>query len=220
MRKLLIFDCDGTLVDTVKDVAICFNGALEYYGFPTYPIDDYGGIVGGNLETIVTRLLPENARTTENVEKVKTKYRALYSASDKPNTKPFEGIVEALNILKAKGFVLGINTNKGQALTDALVEKFFEKDLFISVVGYEESRPSKPDPYGVKMICAACQVPESQAVYVGDGRSDIETAHNAQIPCVFVTWGQGTEEDSRDPRIAAVVNDIQELTAVLIQGDF
>lgn len=219
MKKLLIFDCDGTLVDTIKDVAICFNGALEYYGFPTYPIEDYGRIVGGNLETIVSRLLPEDARTAENIDKVKTKYRALYSASDKPYTKPFDGIVEALDALKAAGFVLSINTNKGQALTDALVEKTFKKDLFTAVVGYEESRPSKPDPYGVEMICAACQMPKTEAVYIGDGRSDINTAYNAQIPCVFVTWGQGTEEDSRDPRIAAVVNSVRELTAVLMQGD-
>lgn len=219
MKKLLIFDCDGTLVDTIQDVAICFNGALEHFGFPTYPIQDYGRIVGGNLETIVSRLLPEDARTVENIDNVKTKYRALYSASDKPNTKPFAGIVEALDILKAEGFVLSINTNKGQALTDALIEKVFKKDLFTSVVGYEESRPSKPDPYGVEMICSECNIPKSQAVYIGDGRSDINTAHNAQIPCVFVTWGQGTEEDSRDPRIAAVVNSVRELTAVLMQGN-
>ena len=220
MKKLLIFDCDGTLVDTIKDVAICFNGALEHFGFPTYPIADYGRIVGGNLETIVSRLLPEDARTTENIDRVKTKYRALYSASDKPNTKPFEGIVEALDQLKAKGFVLSINTNKGQALTDALIEKTFQKDLFASVVGYEESRPSKPDPYGVDMICRECGLSRADAVYIGDGRSDVNTAHNAQIPCVFVTWGQGTEEDSKDPRIAAIANTVPELTALLKQGNF
>ena len=220
MKKLLIFDCDGTLVDTIQDVAICFNGALEHFGFPTYPIQDYGRIVGGNLETIVSRLLPEDARTVENIDNVKTKYRALYSASDKPNTKPFAGIVEALDILKAEGFVLSINTNKGQALTDVLIEKVFKKDLFTSVVGYEESRPSKPDPYGVDMICRECGLSRSDAVYIGDGRSDVNTAHNAQIPCVFVTWGQGTEEDSRDPRIAAIANTVPELTALLEQGNF
>ena len=220
MKKLLIFDCDGTLVDTIQDVAICFNGALEHFGFPTYPIQDYGRIVGGNLETIVSRLLPEDARTVENIDNVKTKYRALYSASDKPNTKPFAGIVEALDILKAEGFVLSINTNKGQALTDALIEKVFKKNLFTSVVGYEESRPSKPDPYGVDMICRECGLSRSDAVYIGDGRSDVNTAHNAQIPCVFVTWGQGTEEDSRDPRIAAIANTVPELTALLEQGNF
>lgn len=220
MKKLLIFDCDGTLIDTIVDVAICFNDALAYYGFPTYPIADYGRIVGGNLETIVSRLLPEDARTAENIDKVKTKYRALYSASDKPNTKPFEGIVEALDQLKAKGFVLSINTNKGQALTDALIEKTFKKDLFASVVGYEESRPSKPDPYGVDMICRECGLSRADAVYIGDGRSDVNTAHNAQIPCVFVTWGQGTEEDSKDPRIAAIANTVPKLTAVLEQGNF
>jgi len=130
MRKLLIFDCDGTLVDTVKDVAICFNGALEYYGFPTYPIDDYGGIVGGNLETIVTRLLPENARTTENVEKVKTKYRALYSASDKPNTKPFEGIVQrilcASHLVHQKIFARAVRHGIfiGDGFADGLTSRF------------------------------------------------------------------------------------------------
>lgn len=218
MKKLLIFDCDGTLVDTIKDVGICFNAALDFYGFPVYALEEYDGFVGGNLETIVTRLLPENARSKENVDKVKTKYRELYSNSDKPNTLPYPGIVEALDKLKQEGFVLGVNTNKGQALTDELLAKVFKKDLFASVVGYEESRPSKPDPCGVEMICAACNMPKNQAVYIGDGRSDINTAANAQIPCVFVTWGQGTEADSQDPRIAAVVHSVHDLVAVLTQG--
>ena len=218
MRKLLIFDCDGTLVDTLHDVSLCFNMALASSGFPEHPLDAYGGFVGGNLETIVTRLLPVECRNAENIERVKTAYRCLYANSEKKNTLPYPGILDALRHLKQKGFVLAVNTNKGQQLTDALLEQLFPNSLFSAVVGYDEARPSKPDPYGVRMICEKCGMDLEQAIYIGDGRSDINTAANAGIPCVFVTWGQGTEEDSRDERIHAVVDSVPEMERILSMG--
>lgn len=211
----MIFDCDGTLIDTIKDVGICFNAALASCGFPEYPVEAYGGFVGGNLETIVMRLLPPEERCTENVDRVKTAYRALYSASPKENTLPYPGVMDMLHSLKQKGFLLTINTNKGQKLTDELIKKLFPSGLFDAIVGYEESRPSKPDPFGVDMICDVCGMSREQSIYIGDGLSDVNTAANAGIPCVFVTWGQGTAEDAKDTRIHAVVESVDELTILL-----
>ncbi len=214
----MIFDCDGTLIDTIKDVALCFNKALRTCGFAERPVEDYGGYVGGNLETVVGRLLSEQDRCSENVDRVKTVYRELYSASPKEYTIPYPGIVEALEALREAGFVLAVNTNKGQKLTDELLEKLSLTDMFAAVVGYEESRPSKPDPHGVDLICQMCAMTREQAVYIGDGRSDIETAANAGIPCVFVTWGQGTEEDRNDPRIVHVVESVAQMQDVFMKG--
>lgn len=207
----MIFDCDGTIVDTITDVALSFNAALKQCGFPEHPVEAYGGFVGGNLETIVTRLLPQNARNDKNVDQVKTVYRAIYSQSSKPNTQPYEGVLPMLQRLKEDGFILSVNTNKGQALTDDLLGKLFPNDFFTSIVGYEETRPSKPDPYGVDMICSVCKCTRDDAVYIGDGRSDINTADNAGIPCVFVTWGQGTDEDKMDARIFCVAETVTQL---------
>ena len=217
MRKLLIFDCDGTLVNTIVDVALCFNEALISCGFPPHEIKAYDGFVGGNLETVVSRLLAPDVCTTENIDRVKTIYRRLYSASDKPNTQPYPGMVDMLDRLKARGFLLAVNTNKGQKLTDELLDKLFGQGYFDAVVGYEETRPSKPDPYGVDMICGLCGTDRGSAVYIGDGKSDIETACNAGIPCILATWGQTTDADRRDARPAFHADTVKQLEEIILK---
>lgn len=215
MRDLIIFDCDGTLVDTLHDVGLCFNEALTQHGFPPYSLEEYGGFVGGNLEQIVSRLLPEDARTPESITAVKEAYRRLYQESDKPNTLPYEGIPELLVQLRDQGCTLAVNTNKGQALADALLEKLFPDHPFAAIVGYEESRPSKPDAFGVQMICDEVGMDRARAVYIGDGESDHRTAQNAEIPFVFVTWGQGDEGLRYAEGVAAVAEDPSAVPAAL-----
>ncbi len=219
MNKVAIFDFDGTIVDTITDVALSFNKALKENGFPEHPIKAYDGFVGGNLETVVSRMLPQNCISEENIDKVKTTYRSIYSTSEKENTKPYPGVMDMLNTLKNQGWKLAINTNKGQVLVDQLNEKIFPEDMFDSVVGYLESRPSKPDAYGVNMICDECGEAVSQAIYVGDGMSDVNTAKNAQIPCIFVTWGQGSLEDGEYSNVVSV-DTVSELQDRLINWDF
>ena len=172
-------------------------------------------MVGGNLETVVSRMLPQSQITTENIDAVKTTYRKLYLESTKPNTVPYPGMRALLDDLKTAGVKLAVNSNKGQALLDDMVNKMFPAGYFDSVVGYLESRPSKPDPYGVDMICRECGCSRNDAVYIGDGKSDVNTAANAGIPCVYVTWGQGSEEDQADPRIACVVGTAEQLKQIL-----
>lgn len=215
MKKLMIFDFDGTLVDTITDVAISFNGALEKCGFPQYPLEEYGRLVGGNLETIVSRLLPQDCVTPENVERVKAMYRTIYKNSPKPNTKPYPGIEQLLLSLRQAGCTLAVNSNKGQELLEDMVSRIFPENPFAAVVGYLESRPSKPDPFGVDLICRECGESLENAVYVGDGASDIRTAENAGIPCVFVTWGQGSQKDSEDPYISCRAETAEQLRKIL-----
>lgn len=215
MGKLLIFDFDGTIVDTITDVGLCFNEALMQNGFPQHPLEAFGAFVGGDLETVVSRMLPEQARSPENIDRVKTVYRRLYLSNPKPNTKPYPGIMRVLAQLKASGHHLAVNSNKGQALLEDLVRKLFPADFFESVVGYEETRPSKPSPAGVDLICSQCRCERKQAVYIGDGHSDIETAVNAGIPCVLVKWGQGTQQDFADVRVADFVETASQLYEAL-----
>lgn len=216
MNRLIIWDFDGTAVDTITDVAISFNEALRSNGFPEHPIKAFDRFVGGDLETVVSRMLPQGQITEDNITRVKTLYRKLYLASDKPNTKPYPGMMELMCELKEKGYRQAINSNKGQMLLDDMVSRMFPQGFFDAVVGYEESRPSKPDPYGVRMICQGCKMDISDAVYIGDGKSDIATAANAGIPCVFVTWGQGKPEDRNDVRIACVVENSDQLRSALL----
>ena len=211
MRKLIIFDFDGTLVNTVTDVAICFNKALEACGFPTHPIAAYDRFVGGNLETVVSRMLPADARASENIDRVKTLYRQLYLQSEKPNTKPYPGMTELLAELKTMGYRIAVNSNKGQLLLEDTVGKMFPPSYFDTVVGYVEDKPSKPNPYGVDEICRLCGCLREEAIYVGDGESDLATAANAGIPCVFVTWGQGDQLLAHDPRVYKTASSMEEL---------
>lgn len=215
MRKLVIFDFDGTLVDTVTDVALCFNTALAQCGYPQHPLAAFDRFVGGNLETVVSRMLPPQRCTQADIDAVKTVYRTRYLQSEKPNTRPYPGILELLTALKAEGFWLAVNSNKGQQLLDDMVDKLFPPAFFDAVVGYQEDRPSKPDPWGVDEICRRCGCSRFDAVYVGDGGSDIATAAAAGVPCVYVTWGQGSEETRRDPRIARTVADAAALEQAL-----
>ena len=215
MKKLIIWDFDGTLVDTLTDVALCFNEALRQTGFPQHPLAAFSGFVGGNLETVVSRMLPADKVNEENITRVKTVYRELYLTSDKPNTAPYEGVMALLYLLKQQGAALAINSNKGQALLDDMVEKIFPAGWFDAVVGYVEGVPSKPNPDGVFQICKTCQVPIEQALYIGDGASDLQTAQNAGVPCILVAWGQGTEKDRHDPRIYRCVQTVKELEQLL-----
>lgn len=211
MRKLLIFDFDGTLVDTITDVGLCFNQALGENGFPVHRLETFSRFVGGDLETVISKMLPPGQATPENLADVKASYRKLYSESAKKNTRPYPGICHLLWELKDAGFYIAINSNKGQGLLDQLVKSLFPDRFFDAVIGYEEARPPKPSPYGVELICEMCGCSITEAMYIGDGKSDIDTAANAGIPCIFVLWGQGTEADRIDGRVALRVSDCNQL---------
>lgn len=215
MGKLLIFDCDGTLVDTLHDVALCFNRALEENGFPPHPLNAYSSFVGGNLEQIITRLLPEGQVTSENVDRVKSEYRSLYQSSKKENTVLYKGIRRAVDALREQGNTIAVNTNKGQVLAEELLDSLFPDHPFDCIVGYEETRPSKPDPYGVHMICTKLGYQASEAVYIGDGQSDLLTAKNAGIPFVLVEWGQGGSMLMDSGDVASVVKNPADLVAAI-----
>lgn len=214
--KLVIFDLDGTLLDTVEDVADCFNRALHENGFPERTLQDVIFLVGGDLETIVSRLLPPDA-SEKDVFAVKTSYRRLYAASDKPKTHPYEGVTELLKELEAKGIGIAVNTNKGQDLAEKCLAAAFP-DMRIPVIGLMEGVPHKPDPYGANLLLKVGPYKADEAMYVGDGVSDALTADNAGIPFVYCAWGQGDERQvlAAFPN-ALVARSVYELKTILME---
>lgn len=189
MKKLVIFDLDGTLIDTIIDAGRCFNKVLERFGFKTYPLEQYGCLVGGNLEVIFSNLLEEQYRTEEIISKLKNKYREVYALDPKPNTKPFDGVLDVLKKLsERKDISIAINTNKSQVLAEKLCKEMFSDVNFSGIFGYVDDRPSKPDPYAVNELMKINNVLPEEAIYVGDSLTDIKTAQNAGIDCVFVNW--------------------------------
>lgn len=209
--KLVIFDLDGTLLDTVEDVADCFNVALCECGFPERSLDDIIALVGGDLETIVSRLLPSCA-SERDVSEVKASYRRLYAASDRPKTHPYDGIPELLAELEANGVGIAVNTNKGQDLAERCLRNAFPQ-LDIPISGLVEGVPHKPDPYGTNMLLDASSCKAKDAMYVGDGVSDALTASNAGMLFVYCAWGQGDERQvlaiAPDALIARSVNELR-----------
>ena len=191
MKKLVIFDLDGTLIDTIKDAGRCFKKTLEYFGFSTHLLKKFDCMVAGDLELIFSSLLEEKNRTPENISKLKAKYREIYAEDPKPNTKPFAGILEVLQQLNADSNIsIAINTNKSQILAEKICKEMLSEIEFSGIFGYVEERPSKPDPFGANELMKINNVLPQETIYVGDSITDIYTAKNAGIDCIFVNWLQ------------------------------
>lgn len=218
LPKLAIFDLDGTLLNTIEDVADCFNQALAANNFPIHSLEEVISLVGGDLETIVGNLLPLSDATSDNIELVKTSYKQIYSASPKSKTKPYEGIPDFLIELADSNVSLAINTNKGQDLAETCVHDLLP-NLAIPIAGYREDVPSKPNPFGVNKLLRHANCSNKDAVYIGDGISDVLTANNAEIKFIYCAWGQGSEEAvSEIDSNVLVAESVQQLHDILFEG--
>lgn len=210
MKKLYIFDFDGTLFDSIHDVLICFNKTLTVYDFPTLTREQLIPCLGGNIDEIVSLVLGENS-SPENIEKVKETYLGFYNPSKKELTVPFDGAYEVLKKLQDKNILLGVNSNRLTYSLKELVEKYFQDINFIGIEGHNYDNPSKPDPFGANNIIKKAGVDLSEAVYIGDSITDIITAQNAGIDCILVSWGYAKKEDFENDYVLDVINNIHDL---------
>ena len=210
MKKLAIFDFDGTLFNSVDDVVICFNQTLEIYNFPTLTKEEYFECLGGNIDEIVSLVLGKN-NSVENIEKVKKTYLDLYNPSPKEHTLPFPEAHECLKKLQEKGVLLAVNSNRLNYSLKYFVEKFFKDIDFVLVEGHNEDYPSKPNPFGVENILRKANVGLDEAVYIGDSKTDIETAQNAGMDCIVVKWGYGNQKDYENDYILEAVDEFDDI---------
>lgn len=214
MKRLAIFDFDGTLFDSIHDVLICFNKTLELYGFPTLTREELIPCLGGNIDEITSLVLAENS-SPENVEKVKKTYLELYNPSKKELTVPFENAHDVLKKLQDKGILLAVNSNRLTYSLEELVGKHFSDIDFVGIEGHNYGNPSKPDPYGANRIIEKANVDASEAVYIGDSITDIETAKNTGIDCILVKWGYAKKEDLENDYPSKIIDDINELVEII-----
>jgi len=194
-----IFDLDGTLLDTLDDLAGAVNYALRTYGMPEHSIDDVRGFVGNGVRKLMERAVPDGAVNPLFDEAFAT-FRSYYVEHAQDTTHPYEGIPETLAALKARGCRLAVVSNKMRKATEELCRHFFPDTIEVAIGEDEAAGISrKPAPDTVFAALDALGVPRpsvgtpmthmSSAVYVGDSDVDIETAHNAGIPCISVLWG-------------------------------
>jgi phosphoglycolate phosphatase len=210
MKKLAIFDFDGTLFDSIHDVLICFNEALAIHGFSPLTREELIPCLGGNIDEIVSLVLRDNS-TPENVEKFKGTYLDLYYSSDKNLTVPFPKAHGLLRKLQDDGVLLAVNSNRLSDSLQCFVDRFLADIDFVMVEGHDLACPSKPNPFGVQKIMKKADVVPDEAIYIGDSATDILTAKNAGIDCVVVRWGYGNESDWNDDYILDAIGDMCEI---------
>lgn len=190
-----IFDLDGTLIDSVRDIGEAMNRTLAALGHPGHPIERYNIFIGDGVKNLIARALPEQARTEEIVENFLTMYRADYLQNWKNHTKVYPGIRELLHRLVNAHIPIGVLSNKPDHATRKCVEYFFADIPFIAVAGQKEDVPRKPDPTAALEIAEAMDRKPEHCVFVGDTATDMKTATAAGMFPAGVLWGFRTEQE-------------------------
>ena len=193
---LLIFDLDGTLINTIDDLGQACNHALSACGFPTHKIEDYPRLVGNGINKLIERALPEEHRNEATVLRLREHFVPFYDQHNCDLTRPYDGIPELLQTLKAAGHTLAVASNKYQAATEKIIAHFFP-NTFDVVLGEREGIPRKPDPQIVWDIIHRLSPLASNLspiYYIGDSLVDAATAKAANLPFVACTWGFCTQK--------------------------
>lgn len=213
MIKLAVFDLDGTLCDTIEDLATAVNVALEKLGYRTHETEAYKQMVGSGIPNLIYRALPENKKTDDEVERAKTIMLSYYKEHFVDKTYPYSGMPELLLKLKQKNIHIAVCTNKAHDMALRVVEKLFG-DAFEIVIGKSNDRPLKPDPYSVKEIMEKFGVQPSETVFIGDSGVDIKTALNSGATPIGVLWGFREKQELKENgavHLAAAPSDIYEI---------
>lgn len=189
MKHLVIFDLDGTLLNTIADLAQSTNYALKELGYPTHEEDAYRFMVGNGINKLFERALPEGEKTEANVLRVRQKFVPYYDLHNADKSLPYPGIPELLADLQTQGIQLAVASNKYQAAAEKLIAHYFPSIHFIAVFGQREGIPTKPDPAVVHEILKIAAMASTDTLYVGDSGVDMQTAINAGVTSCGVTWG-------------------------------
>lgn len=215
MRKLIIFDLDGTLLDTREDIANACNYALKMCGCPERRLEEYNMLVGRGIYNLFRGALPEAKRTEEMVMEMKSHFVPYYNEHIDDCTRPYPGIIDMLDTLAAKGMSFAIASNKYQEGTEALVEKYFHKYSFACILGQRDGKPIKPDPEIVMEAMKAAGAGIGETVYCGDSDVDMQTGLNAGVDTIGVTWGFRTREELKAYNPWLLVENPTEITNAL-----
>ena len=194
--KAAVFDLDGTLVNSLDDLADSANATLSAYSFPMHEVEAYHYFVGDGTRKLMERILPqEYAADTTFVTQFMSKYKDRYARNLLQKTKPYDGIMEMLEELRRRGIPMAVCTNKHQSAAEMIVKTLFPHGIFQEIIGDQEGLPRKPDPQKVLHIMRNFWVTGEQTAYFGDTDVDMDTARNAGALAVGVLWGFRPEEE-------------------------
>ncbi len=209
--KAVIFDLDGTLLDTLEDIADSLNRVLQDKGLPTHPTEAFRYFVGNGAAMLVSRALPPEKRNDELAADCLEAFRREYNRSWNMKTKPYKGVSELLDALTAKHIEMAVLTNKPQHLAELCIQEFLSGWKFAVILGQRDGIPMKPDPAGPREIVRYLDIPSQEFLYLGDSNVDMRTAVNANILPVGAMWGFRSEKELRESGAVEVIGRPTEL---------
>jgi phosphoglycolate phosphatase len=209
--KAVIFDLDGTLLDTLEDIADAANHVLSQRGFPTHDTDAYRHFVGDGINILFTRVLPEEKQTEEFVADCVQEFRGAYGHHWNIRTKPYDGVPEMLDGLTKKGLKMAVLSNKPDDFAKKCVAELLSKWRFEVVSGFRNGIPPKPDPGGALQIAEILDTEPEQILYLGDTDVDMKTALAAGMFPVGALWGFRSVEELRNSGAEKVIAQPQDL---------
>lgn len=215
----VIFDLDGTLLDSLDDLADSVNFALAHYGLPQRSLDEVRSLLGNGVKALVRGALPE-ASDEDAFKAVYESFHANYLVHCMDKTRPYPGVLAALQRLRAEGYALAIVSNKLDEMVQRLSRRFFASCVDVAV-GERPGIRRKPSPDGVRAVAEQLECPPGSIVYVGDSEVDIATAANAGVPCLSVLWGFRSREyleQCAARHFVATPDELPEAVACLLAG--
>jgi phosphoglycolate phosphatase len=214
MIQLAIFDLDGTLLNTLGDLHTSTNAALRQFGYPTRTLEEVRQFVGNGIRLLIQRAVPQGL-SEEEIDRVHQFFLQYYAQHCADCTEPYPGILELLHTLRQAGVKTAIASNKADAAVNQLAEHYFP-GLFDEAVGERAGVPKKPAPDCVHHLLQDFGVEKAQAVYIGDSEVDVETAQNAGVPLLAVSWGFRSKNVLQQAGAGRIVDTAEELCRILL----
>lgn len=216
MYRGVIFDLDGTLVNSIEDIGDSLNRILEKRGLPLLTVEEYTDRIGQGLYQLVMDSTPEGIKK-QKIDEIFDEFVQDYGQNYLIKTKPYDHIITMLETLVAAGVLLGVNSNKKDEFTKEIVAALFPNIPFVLVLGDRVDVKKKPDPTSALEIVEAMGLPQSDVVYVGDTDHDMHTAANANVDSIGVAWGYRTLEVLKDEGATHIVSEVSEITDIILK---
>lgn len=215
MYQTVIFDLDGTLLDTLEDLADAGNWVCRRNGWPEHSLEEFRSMVGHGIPNLVERFSPEGCRSPLLMVNTLAQFSQYYGAHNMDKTLPYAGMAELAAELKERGVQMAVYSNKADDFSRQIVEHFFP-GVFSLVRGKVRGVPVKPDPTGVRQVLAELNADPAATLFVGDSSVDMETAHNAGLPACGVTWGFRSRESLEAAGAEFLADTPEQLAAVIL----
>jgi phosphoglycolate phosphatase len=214
MYKAVIFDLDGTLLNTLEDLALASNYALEKLGFPTHEMSNFRYFVGSGRRQLIERMLPNDKKTINNIDLAAVYFDEYYSSHKEDNTSPYEGIIELLDKLIMKDIKIAVVSNKPHEFIEEVLKTYFGDRISIAI-GHRKGYLEKPDPTTVNEVIKTLNLNKLEVLYVGDSDIDMLTANNAGIDSCGVLWGFRDYDELVENGAKFIVSNTDELEKII-----